>query len=62
MYKLVGQTHTAGRFSAEVNTDAQEISGASRFTTLTAYTVFRPWRRSDLPSFAAIPGHHFKNI
>ncbi len=58
----VSQTHAAGRFIAEVDTDAEKICGAGGFTALAANTVLCTWGRGDLPSPATIPGHHFENI
>jgi len=55
---LVRQTHTASSFRAQVDADAQEICGASCFTTFATNTVLCTGRGGNLASFTAIPGYH----
>jgi len=59
---LVGQAHTASGFSAQVNSDAQKVCGASRFATFATNTVLGSRRWSNLLGFAAVPGNHLQYV
>ena len=58
----VRQTHAAAGFVTEVDTDAEEISGASGFAALATHTILSTRRGGDLASLATVPRDHFKDV
>jgi len=60
--KSVGETHAAAGLITQINPNAEEVGGASRFTALATDAILCARRGGDLTSLAAIPGDHLENI
>jgi hypothetical protein len=58
----VGKAHRTTGLIAQIDSDAEEVCGASGFAAFAAHAVFCAGGRGDLAGLAAVPGHHFKDV
>ncbi len=58
----VGQAHASTGLVPEIDTNTEEICGASGFAALTAHAILRTRGGGDLASLATVPRDHFEDV
>ena len=58
----VGQAHASTGLVPEIDTNTEEVCGASGFAALTTHTILCTRRGGDLASLATVPRDHFEDV